>query len=1716
MIRRTLIRPLLAVLFVASLTAHLRAAGNTNANRLTYLDESEPFYVGLNFPKLITPQWVGESGVEAVVILSIDDLREPQKYESFLRPILERLKQIDGRAPVSIFCTGPDPQHPQFQAWLKEGLSLEAHTLAHPCPFLAKSNFTAAADTYHGCVDLLNRISGNQPVAFRMPCCDSINSPSPRFYAEIFNRTNPAGQFLTLDSSVMNITTPNDGSLPRELVSDADGREKFRKYIPFPSFVTTIEDYPYPYVIGKLCWEFPPMVPSDWEAQNIQKNTNPITLLDWKAALDAAVLKRGTFSFVFHPHGWSSTEQFVEFIDYAVARYGRKVKFLNFREAQERLNQNLLAGHPLRAANGQDNGVRLIDLNNDGYLDVLIGNQLVRKTRVWNPQNNSWNESDFPAQLVTVDAAGDHHETGVRFGVLAGDGYAAMLTRTKTTAGAWRFEGKKWVEEKAWLNGLEEDGAPIYTSLDDLDRGVRLRDVDRDGVCEFIVGNESQRVVFAWSATNRRWQKAPWSLPPPASIVDAKGRDQGLRFIDINEDGFDDVIFSNEERFALHLYMPRPYLGWAVGWTREVMTGKHGEPGEIPMIVRAGPQRNNGVWFHSQTMWVQNEDTAPMKNHVDRRAFKELLAGIPEPPKSAKDSLRCLRVRPGFAVELVAQEPLVMDPVAFDWGADGKLWVVEMADYPLGLDGKGKPGGRVRFLEDIDGDGRYDKSTVFLEGLNFPNGIMAWRNGVLVSAAPDVFYAADTNGDGKADVRKTLLTGFGEGNQQHRMNGFEYGLDNWVYGANGDSGGNIRSLATGKELNISGRDFRFRPDDGALETQAGGTQFGRHRDDWGNWFGNNNSAWLWHYVVPEQYIARNPHYAVRSNKTFPPNYPNPTRVYPIARLQQRFNFVGAPNSASAANSATPYRDELFGPEFATSVFISDPSYNLVHREVLEADGVTFTSHRAPDEQEAEFLASSDTWFRPTMLKTGPDGALYVADMYRFVIEHPEWIPTDVAKAMDLRAGQDQGRIYRVFPAGAKLRPIPRLDRLDTAGLVAALESPNGWQRDTAQHLLVQKQDPSAVEPLKLLSLAAKDPKVRMQSLCTLDGLHALTPEIIMAALRDAHFAVRERAVRLSESLLAGSPALGEALLPLVKDPALRVRHQLAFTLGEWDSPKAGRALGELAVNNANDPHLQTAVMTSAARHLGEMLVVAMQHPQQGKMIEQLLGFASAANDEGALIKSLAVVAQAGTAPVEAWRFAAVAGFLDSLDRHNTTLGRFQAASRDELRTTIQQLEPLFAQARRVALDTQSKDVERLPAVRLLGRGITATDADLEALGRLLGPQNSQEIQRAALANLGRGQGEVVADVLLAAWGNLGPLMRGNVLDLLLSRSEWMQRLLGALEEHKMSPGALGIVQQQRLLNHTQAAIRDRAKKMFAAAATDRHRVVQQYEVVRSLHGDAIRGADLFRQNCAPCHRFHEEGNDIGADLGTVAYKPLDYLLTAILDPNQAVEARYTAYTAVTKNDTECSGIMVAQTATSITLRQPGGHETSLIRSDLKSVTSSGRSLMPEGFENGLNPQGMADLLAHITTASPPKNFAGNRPELVRPDGTGALRLLASNCEIHGDTLVFEDRYKNLGYWQSESDCAVWSVEVSKGGAYDVWLDWAAPGDTPQNSFRLEAGSAALSAKIPGSGSWDTYRQATLGRLELKAGRQLVVVRAEKPVNGAIVDLRELRLQPAGQ
>ncbi len=792
--------------------------------------------------------------------------------------------------------------------------------------------------------------------------------------------------------------------------------------------------------------------------------------------------------------------------------------------------------------------------------------------------------------------------------------------------------------------------------------------------------------------------------------------------------------------------------------------------------------------------------------------------------KSPAASLNSISVAPGFKVELVASEPLVKDPIAFDWGADGRLWVLEMGDYPLGIDGRGKPGGVVRYLEDQNGDGIFDKQTTFLDGLGFPTGLLPWRQGVLVGCAPDIFYAEDTDGDGKADVREILFTGFTEGNQQHRFNGFELGLDGWVYGANGDSGGRVRSLKTGKSISISGRDFRFRPDTGEFEAESGQTQYGRHRDDWGHWFGNNNPNWAWHFVLADHDLKRNTSFAPPDpRQTLEPD----TRLFPTSRTLARFNDLSMAGRVTSANSPTPYRDELFGPSFASCLFVSEPVHNLVHRIVLEPEGVTFRGRRGPNELDREFLASSDNWFRPTMLKTGPDGALWIADMYRYVIEHPEWIPDDWEQKLDLRAGSEQGRIYRVYPIDKKPRAIPRLDKLDTPGLVAALESPSGWQRDTAQRLLLHRRDPNAIGPLRQLAVATQHPKTRVQAIWTLADLDSLDEPSILAGLDDPDARVRESVIAAAWLPARQSRSVLARLLRLANDTDVHVRFQVALALGNLNDPPAGAALAHLAARDGRDPWVQAAVLSSATPHSDIVLMTLLRNHGAGEgetpsleLLAPLLRLAVARRDSGALqsITQTIAVPAGKNGNYVSWQFTALAALLEARDHS----GGVPGVDFDKPFVRV------WPAARRTIAGEHAEPAERSAAAGLLGYGAIRDSNDRDLLVGLLRPQVSVALQQAVVAALGILTDPKLPDLLVHDWRRHSPQVRAAILDVLLSRSAWTSSLLSSLEDGCVPPAEIDPARRQQLKSRRNRSLRARAEAVFAHQEKPRQAVLDAF------------------------------------------------------------------------------------------------------------------------------------------------------------------------------------------------------------------------------------------------------------------------------------------------
>jgi putative membrane-bound dehydrogenase-like protein len=1081
------------------------------------------------------------------------------------------------------------------------------------------------------------------------------------------------------------------------------------------------------------------------------------------------------------------------------------------------------------------------------------------------------------------------------------------------------------------------------------------------------------------------------------------------------------------------------------------------------------------------------------------------------PPPSPQQALAALRTKPGLTADLVAAEPLLGSPVVIDFGPDGRLWVAEMYDYPTGLDGKFQPGGRIRVLEDTDGHGFYDKSTVFLDKIPFPTGVTVWRKGVLVCAAPDILYAEDTDGDGKADLVKKLYSGFGTDNYQARVNSLCYGLDGWVYGSCGLFGGRILSHQTGKVLNLGDRDFRIKPDTGEIEPATGQTQQGRVRNDWDDWFGCDNSELCRHYVLADHYLRRNPHAAAPETAYHVADYPDWHRLFPARSRVQMFPSSGPAGHVTAACGMGVYRENLLDGLYG-DVLTCEPVNLLVHRLKLSPKGSTFSGRRVADEKESEFLASTDNWFRPVQVRTGPDGALWVVDMCRFVVEHPRFIPPEVLKNIDVRGGANRGRIYRIRPEGKPLRSVPRLDQLDTAGLVAAVDTPNGTVRDLAAQMLLWRNDASAAAALRKLAGESRHPEARLHALCVLDGLGQLSTDLVQMRLTDPHPGVRRHAVRLAEKFLAAHPDLGAAIARAADDPDTQVRLQAAYSLGAWRDSRAGAALGDLALTHAGDSFLVSAVASSVHKdNVADLLARVFAKPDPPQAVAQrLLGVAVAVADRktlGELVSRTAAWKEGRLAP---WQMAALAGLLEALAR------RGQAPADVLDAAALEQLAKTVGRARSLAEDEHASEAERLAAVRLLALIPKHAEEDAVLLLGLVRPQNSAALQAAALNSAARAASPVIARRLLENWRSCTPPVRSQALDLLLGRDAWLTELLAALEKNTVPPGHIDAAHRQRLLAHRNTAVRARAEKVFSLTSADRRKVLDGYGEALTAHGDAARGKAVFASVCATCHKLESVGHEVGPDLTAVAGKPAAYLLQEILDPNRNVDGRYVEYLAQTKAGRSFSGLLAAETATSVTLRAAEGKEQVLLRSEIEELSGTGKSLMPEGLEKDVGKADMADLLAYLaSTARPPKRFGGNEPAVVRLV-RGELALLATNGAIYGDQIVFEEPFRNVGFWHGADDYVVWTVAVDKETTFDVWLDWACDDAVAGNRYALEGGRPALRGKVAGTGGWDKYRQQKLGTFTLAAGTQRLTLRPDAPPRGALLDLRGIRLVPAGQ
>ena len=789
---------------------------------------------------------------------------------------------------------------------------------------------------------------------------------------------------------------------------------------------------------------------------------------------------------------------------------------------------------------------------------------------------------------------------------------------------------------------------------------------------------------------------------------------------------------------------------------------------------------------------------------------------------------------------------------------------------------------------------------------------------------------------------------------------------------------------------LSSRDFRFDPVTRAFETVSGSKQFGNAFDDWFNRFLCSESKPLYHVVLPQHYLARNPQLAVATAlNDLAPGVTPIFRTSPIERWRQvrssRRLVAGerSPTSAGlshnvidAAAGLTIYRGHAYPPEFLGNEFIGCSQNNLVHRRRLIPQGPTFRSERV--DPNTEFVRSTDTWFRPVNCINAPDGTIYVLDMSREVIESIH-IANDVVKLLDLTSGRDTGRIYRLAPPGFVPQPAPRLAQATTVELVGYLEHPGGWWRDTAGRLIFERQDPAAVEPLRRRLSESPSALGRMHILWALEGSGALEDRDLALALADAAPGVREHALRLAEPRLGKSSVLVEKVLSLADDSDPWVRFQAAFTLGEVEDDRAVDALALIARRDASDHWTRTAVLSSCAETSHRLLAALSRDTEFAARSEATTWFELLATIVGAHDKAdevnFVLDAATGLSPGSAGQVAAVMGLGAGLQRSGGSLSAARSAASP---SAVAMLDRLLAEAVRTTRDVDAPLARRQQAVRLLS--LAGGDSMRNALVELIEPHQPEALQVSAVQILARSGEPTVAERLIAAWRGSTPKLQEEMIAALASRPAWAGRLLDACDEKRITAGQVTAGTRTALVNHADTAVREHAAKVFGQAGA-RSEVIAAYQSALDSPGDALRGEKVYERECMACHRLGERGFQVGPNLALIRNRTPQALLEAILDPNREVQPSFVNYVVTDDAGRTFSGLIVAETANSITLGRDKGVTDTLQKNNIEEITSTGKSLMPEGLERTVNPHDLADLLAFLKQV---QYDIGTLPDFVEP------------------------------------------------------------------------------------------------------------------------------------
>lgn len=962
-------------------------------------------------------------------------------------------------------------------------------------------------------------------------------------------------------------------------------------------------------------------------------------------------------------------------------------------------------------------------------------------------------------------------------------------------------------------------------------------------------------------------------------------------------------------------------------------------------------------------------------------AEQDYSAELPRiPPKSLDEAIKCFETQPGFRVELVAAEPLVKSPVAYAFNADGYLFVVEMVDYS---EQETEHLGSIARLEDVDHDGRMDKRTNYAEGLSWPTAIWPWKNGVIVAEPPKLLWLGDTNGDGVSDVREVWYDGFGRGNVQGLVNSLRWTVDGYIQGATSSSGADLKggemTADAGKSISLRGRDFTLDPLNKSLEPASGGGQHGMCFNRWGDKFATSNSDHLQQIVDLDKWLSSHtanvPIPAMR--KSIAEDGPqaevyraSPVEPWRIVRTRLRMSGAvpgvveGGGRAAGYFTGATATcvmdKEVGYGDAQYDTAIVCDVGSNLVHRKRLIPKGLFFSGQRI--DKESELLRSSDIWFRPVQLGDGPDGALYVVDMNREVIEHPKSLPPIIKKHLDLTSGRDRGRIWRLVPEKSQVVTSPKdtklPGKLSSDELVQLLDSPIVWQRRTASQLLVERGDKSAVPALEKAIQSSKTPEGRLLALHALNRLQGgkIYSSVLSTALTDEHPRVVAQAIRLAGQ--ARDPSAFQSQLLKIKSDDVNVQLALAMAAEKLSSSAKAQVLVQV-LNTTNEPLTRAVGLVSAGNSSPALFADGLSAEKSTELLRLILpawsaGLREASSD--ALKSSLTKLVTSKLTDEksrDAWL--TTLSSLPNKGQADTLLKLLDEKSRAELMSYVAASMTKAASSGGAALSWS----------RLMPAG------EVKALAEEVISPTKPESQQLVMVDslLWNDQDQALA-MLLPRLPQMTPTVKAQTLSSIMRYGQLLDRVAEAIERKEIGKTEIAPDVRQQLFAMPNKKLAERFKAILTAASADRAQVIERYrpelaKVAEWNNEQIAEGKLVFKKVCAQCHKLQDLGNDVGPPLKQLGDKSPEQLLDIVLDPNREVDPKYLGYSVLLEDSRVLSGIIREESAGQIVLAEAGGKTHTIPRDEIEQLKSSGLSLMPNGLEEQITPVQMSQLIAYL-------------------------------------------------------------------------------------------------------------------------------------------------------